>query len=158
MVRCSIAVACAVLLTGCADSHIPFDGPDSADGAASDLGFAEASVSDAAGDAAWVCGSSNSPPWTDVPNPGICDDGARRVCDRWAQSQTRSHVAHTVCETDAMNPCQRGTICLPPTHIPAPPCVCGPNAAGMDAACEANEVCVSDTPDGPRYCLRACSD
>jgi hypothetical protein len=161
MRRGTLTVGWIVLLVGCADSHVAPDGPmtsEAADGSVADLGAPEMSAPDEGADGPWICGDASSPEWTDFPTPDPCDEVGRAICQAWAQSLTRTHFAHTACEFNAIVPCQRGTICIPTTHVPAIPCICGPNAVGMDEACEANEVCVSDTPDGARYCMRACTD
>ncbi len=80
-----------------------------------------------------------------VPNPGCAGD-----CQVWAQSLIISGYAHAGCNTQSST-CQMGDQCHADAtgHIR---CDCGD---GFNP-CSGDEVCVSDTPNGPTTCRKAC--
>lgn len=70
-------------------------------------------------------------------------------CERLAAIGAGHRFAHARCmASEGQSFCESGDICGATT------CLCTPTRACTPVT----EVCVSDTPDGPRTCARACSD
>lgn len=106
--------------------------------------------SDAGADA-WSCGNPNASIAIGVWCGGV---EQQRACARWAQTLTRTGVAHATCRIGSAG-CVWGDTCVSPEQCG----VC--NVETMERCAYASalgpgEVCVSDTPDGAPHCVEAC--
>lgn len=88
-----------------------------------------------------------------IPNPcghGGCDD---KACQAWAQSVAGSGYAHAGIVSEIGGgklSCGNGDVCKWSQDDARFECFCG------GRGCADNEVCVSDTPDGPATCRAMC--
>ncbi len=100
------------------------------------------------GNGGWVCGDVDAAPY--VP---ACSDQDKVKCQQWAQSLERTGYTHSTCVQSAgvMPLCTVGDYCSTVGNA-----ICWCIAAG-NRPCDPGYVCISDTPDGPRRCVKACS-
>ncbi len=140
----------------CAASHMgdatPHDVPDSAsDGLVDDVAPGDDADAGSLADSSDSCN----------PTPPIlldfdtCTAEAEAACDRWArQAWVGDGYSHSACldpGSGIVANCSIGDVCSGGGE-PVPPCSCT-----ATLWCGSGEVCVSDTPDGPRRCERACA-
>ena len=121
----------------CAASHVVVDGGyDSGyDGAGTD-----------APDTGFIC-DPGSPVFADPS----CTDEDREVCRSWAQGLAGPGVIGISTCAPGGFACFWGDACLVDGVHP-PDCYCA-----VGDFCREGEVCVADTPDGPRRCIEACA-
>jgi hypothetical protein len=84
-----------------------------------------------------------------------CDAEYVAACAEWArQVWSGPGYVHTHCEeVDGIAYCTVGNYCdRSGDHFPPPICQCQ-----RSLTCNSEEVCVSDTPDGPPRCVPRCS-
>jgi hypothetical protein len=140
------ALAAGCVIASCAASHRV--GPDG------DLPDGDLPTRDAAPDAP-VRECRPLPP----PTNAECTPELQRECQRWAESLTTEGYAHGSCALGwpgwilpfPCHPGYRGCEESRPHGDLPPPCICD------DHQCGAEEICVSDTPDGPARCRPRCT-
>jgi hypothetical protein len=156
-VCCSLVAATVV--SGCYLAHErpdqPIDATVAPDVASADAGMdapppADAPALDAGPNDAFRC----APLGTGRAWPGPCSPEIQSECVREAEAAALGRSVHTSCLTigDGVHMafqsyCVPGDICTPGVE-----CLCTPTRACANRV----ELCVSDAPDGARYCARAC--
>jgi len=88
-------------------------------------------------------------PYIAAHRAAACDDEFRAMCDRWMELAANGWYGHGRCGDPRRDDsgCLAGDYCPP-----GEPCRCAETVT-----CPGNYVCVSDSPDGPRWCRRACA-
>lgn len=90
-------------------------------------------------------------PPTFVPGTVECDARTERLCRLWAQAVAPFGYAHASCVGGTAPVfCGMGDLCAMGDTQERPRCDCG------GSACDLEEVCVSDTPEGSPRCVPAC--
>lgn len=92
----------------------------------------------------WRCGN----PDPVAVFPTLCNANQMSACQSWAQSLVRTGYAHSTCKMGTPG-CVFGDVCLASGDCP-----CDGRAM---LYCVQGEVCYSDTRDGMRRCVKACS-
>jgi len=93
----------------------------------------------------WEGGLCN--PIRPVLETSTCTDEAKSICQTWAESVAIGTYGVSMCIPRGGD--QAGVICGDDSSRGA--------GCGGGPMCSGGEVCVSDTPDGPRHCVAACN-
>ncbi len=108
----------------------------------------------------WMCGNPDANPFpTDTHVVGGCTDAMRFQCLSWMRSLARTGYVFGTCLSGASGPdfatCYPGDRCFYNEEQGRDVCICGSGTNQVD--CSGGRLCVSDTPDGPRRCVKPCS-
>lgn len=154
------ALVLATFLSGCYLAHErpdqPIDAASGRDVASTDAGIDAPSAADegAAVDTGPTDAFRCAPLGSGRAWPGSCTAEIERECVREAEAAALGRSVYTRCLTigDGVHMalqsyCVPGDICTPGVE-----CLCTPTRACANRI----ELCVSDAPDGSRYCARAC--
>lgn len=154
--RGAIAFLASAFIGGCYLAHErPSDAAAEMDGGRRQLD-AISSVDTSVTDARASDGSSSdsdAPPcerFGGMTFAGPCTPELTLECQRRADIEASGRPAYVTCiEFGSQATCSPGTIC----PLAGRPCQCTPTRTCAYAI----EVCVSDSPDGPRYCSPVCT-